>query len=322
MWSKSISSLFFVSSAVLALASADQTFKVDMSSTGTATATALAPGSTSTSQGVIGGTVPVWVIKVGSPNNDEIFSPPQIKANPGDLVQFQFYSNNHSVASAMFDKPCVPELESDPSSKKAFWSGFMPTTDEGKLVFTMKVQDTQPIYFYCSQARHCQSGMVGAINAYVPRSVMNVNVLWLTNPITDRLPATLFQPSPRRPRRHRRTSRQRAATAATAHRRRKARAASQPRRSPPRRRRRRRRYRISTRPQASARAPGRSARSRWQRRCCCRRMLWIAYNSSRSPICIAVLVSGVKLHGEQDRPLRDRRRGRSYPIACKIIPKI
>lgn len=52
----------------------------------------------------------------------------------------------------------------------AFFSGYMPTnaTDlaAGKqLTYTIRVMDTQPIWFYCSQATHCQGGMVGAINA-------------------------------------------------------------------------------------------------------------------------------------------------------------
>lgn len=32
-------------------------------------------------------------------------------------------------------------------------------------VFTIAINDTKPIWFYCSQAKHCQSGMVGVINA-------------------------------------------------------------------------------------------------------------------------------------------------------------
>lgn len=31
--------------------------------------------------------------------------------------------------------------------------------------FTIPVTDTKPIWFYCSQGKHCQSGMVGVINA-------------------------------------------------------------------------------------------------------------------------------------------------------------
>ena len=34
----------------------------------------------------------VWVVKVGSPNNDLIFSPNTVMATPGQFVQFQFYA--------------------------------------------------------------------------------------------------------------------------------------------------------------------------------------------------------------------------------------
>jgi hypothetical protein len=32
-------------------------------------------------------------------------------------------------------------------------------------IFTLMVNDTKPIWFYCSQKPHCQKGMVGVINA-------------------------------------------------------------------------------------------------------------------------------------------------------------
>ena len=52
----------------------------------------------------------------------------------------------------------------------AFFSGFMPTTTPVNstsqlLTYTIRVPDDKPIWFYCSQGKHCQEGMVGAINA-------------------------------------------------------------------------------------------------------------------------------------------------------------
>jgi hypothetical protein len=52
-------------------------------------------------------------------------------------------------------------------STNAFWSGFMPTQDQGSLTYTVPIKDNSPIWFYCSQAKHCQGGMVGVINPYV-----------------------------------------------------------------------------------------------------------------------------------------------------------
>jgi hypothetical protein len=46
-----------------------------------------------TAAGVIGDSnVPVWVVKVGSPDNQIVFAPNTIMAKPGEMVQFQFYS--------------------------------------------------------------------------------------------------------------------------------------------------------------------------------------------------------------------------------------
>jgi hypothetical protein len=52
----------------------------------------------------------------------------------------------------------------------AFFSGFMPTnasavSANNLLTYTIRVMDSKPVWFYCSQAKHCQGGMVGAINA-------------------------------------------------------------------------------------------------------------------------------------------------------------
>lgn len=57
-----------------------------------------------------------------------------------------------------------------PNMTTAFFSGFMPTNaslsaTSKVLTYTIRVMDTKPVWFYCSQAKHCQGGMVGAINA-------------------------------------------------------------------------------------------------------------------------------------------------------------
>ncbi|KAF2396439.1 Cupredoxin [Trichodelitschia bisporula] len=157
---------FLLGAALLAPAlAAQQTFTMGV------TGTPVSTSAGSTASGVIGqsgnggnsaaGAVPVWVVKVGSANNDLVFSPNSIMAKPGEMVQFQFYSKNHSVVSSSFDQPCVPLVQSAPN---AFFSGFMPTNAEGQLTYTLPIKDTNPIWFYCSQARHCQDGMVGVIN--------------------------------------------------------------------------------------------------------------------------------------------------------------
>jgi hypothetical protein len=79
---------------------------------------------------------------------------------------------NHSVVQSTFDNPCVPIQNVMSNKTNAFFSGFMPTTASANsssqlLTYTIRVPDNKPIWFYCSQGKHCQAGMVGAINAYV-----------------------------------------------------------------------------------------------------------------------------------------------------------
>jgi plastocyanin len=103
------------------------------------------------------------------------FSPSTVNAAAGDTVQFVFYPSNHSVIQGDFDNPCHP-------SNGGFFSGFLYATTSGPSVclssnklhgitdafkatmFVYTVTSTDPVYFYCGQARHCQSGMVGIIN--------------------------------------------------------------------------------------------------------------------------------------------------------------
>ncbi|GFF41255.1 hypothetical protein IFM51744_04743 [Aspergillus udagawae] len=87
------------------------------------------------------------------------FVPDTLSVSPGSKVEFHFYPGNHSVAQAAFSKPCHP------LSQSSFFSGFFPATNgESSDVFTLTVNDTNPIWFYCGQIGHCQAGMVGVIN--------------------------------------------------------------------------------------------------------------------------------------------------------------
>jgi len=87
------------------------------------------------------------------------FSPNTLTVSPGDKVEFHFYPGNHSVTQASFAKPCHP------LSDASIFSGFVETTDgEADEVFTIVVNDTNPIWLYCAQIGHCQAGMVAVIN--------------------------------------------------------------------------------------------------------------------------------------------------------------
>lgn len=136
------------------------------------TAAAAAAMATASSMAGAAGTVNTHVVQVGGPNGSVVFMPDNVKAMPGDLVQFQFNQKNHSVVQSTFDQPCVPIQNIMANKTDAFFSGFMPNnrtfgspSTANVLTYTIRVMDTKPIWFYCSQAKHCQSGMVGAINA-------------------------------------------------------------------------------------------------------------------------------------------------------------
>ncbi|EED22312.1 conserved hypothetical protein [Talaromyces stipitatus ATCC 10500] len=109
-----------------------------------------------------GGDVKVHVVQVGL-NGSLEFSPNSIQANPGEVVQFQFMAKNHSVVQSAFSDPCAP-INTVMSNVTGFKSGFMPVKDSIP-VFSVMVNDTKPVWAYCSQVGHCAKGMVFAINA-------------------------------------------------------------------------------------------------------------------------------------------------------------
>jgi plastocyanin len=99
-------------------------------------------------------------VQVGS--SGLTYTPNNVTAAVGDEVQFTFYPMDHNVVQASFANPCIP-------MDGGFYSGFMPTSSgPANKTFTITVNNTNPIWFYCGQGTHCESGMVGVINqAYV-----------------------------------------------------------------------------------------------------------------------------------------------------------
>lgn len=107
-----------------------------------------------------------------------VFDPEVVTAKTEDLLEFHFYPKNHSVTQSSFSSPCHP-------STGGVYSGFMPETSEGvgprstpletsqfssiltyvqKTIFQVTVNDTNPIYLYCTQVGHCQNGMAMIVN--------------------------------------------------------------------------------------------------------------------------------------------------------------
>ncbi|KAJ5460176.1 uncharacterized protein N7458_001728 [Penicillium daleae] len=114
--------------------------------TTSSTASSTASGSASATQSV----------NVGQ--NGFTYTPDTIHVPKGGVVEFHFYPGDHSVVEAAFNNPCHP------LSDTSFFSGFMANANNGKPVWSLTVNDTNPIWFYCGQVGHCAAGMVGVIN--------------------------------------------------------------------------------------------------------------------------------------------------------------
>jgi len=116
---------------------------------------------------VLAQSVTVHVVTVASKNNTLAYFPNTVTASKGDMVQFQFAGGNHTVTQSTFDQPCAPIALN--SNVTGFYSGFMPvsTTADTTPTYTIQINNTTPIWVYCSQAKHCQAGMVMVINENV-----------------------------------------------------------------------------------------------------------------------------------------------------------
>jgi len=115
------------------------------------------------------------VVSVGK-DGKLAFCPESITAAPGDIVQFQFYPKNHSVVQGFFAKGCTPIAEAPAAvAQPGSFSGFMPvsnTSAQGTIpTFSITVNGTGPSWWYCSQGKHCQSGMTFAINPTAEKTV-------------------------------------------------------------------------------------------------------------------------------------------------------
>jgi len=105
----------------------------------------------------------VHVVKVGP---ELTFEPEEINAELGDKVQFQFQGGFHSVARSDFANPCVPLDPATANGTVGFFSGDMNVKESDQFMptFTILVNETTPIWYYCAVVGHCEGGMVGVIN--------------------------------------------------------------------------------------------------------------------------------------------------------------
>ncbi|PGG98604.1 hypothetical protein AJ79_08807 [Helicocarpus griseus UAMH5409] len=95
-------------------------------------------------------------VKVG--DGGLTIEPSTINAEQGDDVVFHFWPGNHDVAAGPFDSPCSP-------SNNGFYSGLINTDgSQPDATFTVRINNTNPIWLYCTTRGHCQGGMSAVIN--------------------------------------------------------------------------------------------------------------------------------------------------------------
>ncbi|KIE03974.1 extracellular serine-rich protein, partial [Metarhizium majus ARSEF 297] len=91
------------------------------------------------------------------------FDPENVVAEIGDIVEWHFLPQNHSLAQSSFAEPCKPLADGT-----GFFPGFEFATSQGQArnVFRLQVKDKKTIWYYCPQQKgnHCQQGMAGVIN--------------------------------------------------------------------------------------------------------------------------------------------------------------
>jgi plastocyanin len=88
------------------------------------------------------------------------FVPDTVNANVGDVILFTFLQKNHTVTQSTLASPCI-------RSSSGFDSGFKPVPADQTSGFPMAnltVTSAEPIWAYCRQGTHCQSGMVFSVN--------------------------------------------------------------------------------------------------------------------------------------------------------------
>jgi plastocyanin len=89
------------------------------------------------------------------------YYPETVDAKPGDVIEFNFRANAHTVTQSTFENPCT-------GIEGGFKTGLLSNlkdTDR-KIIRKFVVPDTKkPLWFYCGAPNHCKKGMVFAINA-------------------------------------------------------------------------------------------------------------------------------------------------------------
>jgi plastocyanin len=105
-----------------------------------------------------------FTVTVGN-NSQLVYEPNTVNASVGDTISFVFYPKNHTVTQSTFAAPCE-------AMAGGVDSGYQPVSASATNVpsFTITVNATTPLWFYCHQTGHCQEGMVFAVNPTANKS--------------------------------------------------------------------------------------------------------------------------------------------------------
>lgn len=94
------------------------------------------------------------------------FTPAEVKADVGDIIEWRFYPSNHWVIRGDYDHPCIPYEYVD-LDRKGFSSEMQKVqaiTDDAPR-FRVRVNDTNPFVFYCGAPGSCvKYHMMGIVN--------------------------------------------------------------------------------------------------------------------------------------------------------------
>ncbi|RFU24768.1 hypothetical protein B7463_g11567, partial [Scytalidium lignicola] len=88
------------------------------------------------------------------------YSPNSVTAAVGSTVEIRFAGPGHTFTSSSFGSPCQ-------GNDSSIFSGIIGSGASSNIatnVFTIQINSTDPIWFYCSVPGHCSAGMVGVIN--------------------------------------------------------------------------------------------------------------------------------------------------------------
>ncbi|KZV83039.1 hypothetical protein EXIGLDRAFT_588257, partial [Exidia glandulosa HHB12029] len=81
------------------------------------------------------------------------FVPPFVQAAVGDTVRFTWVNGEHTVTQSSGVAPCNATI-----------NGFVSGKQTAGFTMDQVIENTDPIWFFCSVATHCAQGMFGGIN--------------------------------------------------------------------------------------------------------------------------------------------------------------